>query len=160
MSGNPLERYEALVEAGEITRDPVQLSAIQSLERLHEDLQGYRPHAHTGGLVARLGLSRRTVAPPPNVAAFARPDDPPARCPSAAAAAAASAAAEAADEAADGAAVSFSSKSKNVRPPSRTQSTQRSTKAGCIAGCSDRVIERNPSKETHSATNLTATLSQ
>ncbi|MBT5267105.1 MAG: cell division protein ZapE [Rhodospirillaceae bacterium] len=66
MSGNPLERYEALVEAGEITRDPVQLSAIQSLERLHEDLQGYRPHAHTGGLVARLGLSRRTVAPPPN----------------------------------------------------------------------------------------------
>jgi len=148
--------------------------ATDAVSQLAKLLPGAaRAHAPTGGFggvaeveapetawaLSTAGFSG-AVAPPPNVAAFARPDDPPARCPSAAAAAAASAAAEAADEAADGAAVSFSSKSKNVRPPSRTQSTQRSTKAGCIAGCSDRVIERNPSKETHSATNLTATLSQ
>lgn len=64
--GSPLAAYRARLAGGLIKPDPGQQSAIERLQALWLALQGYRPSAEVaGGWRARLGLSRRSEAPPP-----------------------------------------------------------------------------------------------
>jgi cell division protein ZapE len=61
----PRARYRSLLASGAIRPDPVQELAAEKLESLHRALVGYRPQTGQGGWMARFGLSRRQVAPPP-----------------------------------------------------------------------------------------------
>ena len=59
----PAELYRERSVTGLIRVDPAQECAVVRLQRLHEALLSYRPHARSG-LLARLGGARRASAPP------------------------------------------------------------------------------------------------
>ena len=61
----PRARYDALVRAGTLAPDPAQARAVAALQRLHEELAGYRPAGRRSGLAARLGFTVRRPSPPP-----------------------------------------------------------------------------------------------
>lgn len=58
------ERYEAMVQAGELTPDDIQRALVARLDALVAELQSYRPPKTGGGMLARL-FSRASSADPP-----------------------------------------------------------------------------------------------
>lgn len=64
MSDGPLSEYRALVRAGTLHSDGMQVLAAEKLQSLHHALNSYDPHAGMSGWKARLGLARRREEPP------------------------------------------------------------------------------------------------
>lgn len=58
----PMQRYRALVESGEIAADPAQQAVVRRLQALHQALASYRPPERPRGLRALLRRQRRTPA--------------------------------------------------------------------------------------------------
>lgn len=64
MTETPLQRYRALVEAGELKGDPVQELAAEKLTSLAHALKGYAPKSGKKGWMDRFGLKARDEPPP------------------------------------------------------------------------------------------------
>ena len=64
MTDGPLSAYRTLRENGEIQEDPLQATAAATLQRLHDDLDGYVPSAASSGWRARLGFGGAAKTPP------------------------------------------------------------------------------------------------
>jgi len=64
MADGPLFTYRALVAAGKLKPDPVQLLGAEKLQSVHNALKGYAPESGLGGWKERLGLARRRTEPP------------------------------------------------------------------------------------------------
>jgi cell division protein ZapE len=60
----PQAAYRALVQHGDLIRDPNQALAVEKLQGLSRALLHYQPGNGSGGWRARLGLARRPEAPP------------------------------------------------------------------------------------------------
>ena len=65
MTDTPLQRYRALVAAGELKSDPVQELAAEKLSSLAHALKGYSAKSGKRGWMDRFGLKAREEAPPP-----------------------------------------------------------------------------------------------
>lgn len=65
MVEGPLQRYRALVDAGELKADPAQELAAEKLSSLARALNGYTPKSGKKGWLDRFGLRARDEAPPP-----------------------------------------------------------------------------------------------
>jgi len=64
MSDGPLFTYRALVAAGKLKADPVQMLGAEKLQSVHNALKGYALDSGLGGWKERLGLARRRSEPP------------------------------------------------------------------------------------------------
>ncbi len=60
----PLQRYRALLAAGQIKPDPNQAAVAARLDRLHQDLAGWRPPARDNGWRPFWRKERPTAVPP------------------------------------------------------------------------------------------------
>ncbi len=61
-----LERLQARIAAGELKPDPLQRAAAERLDRLAQELEGYRPPAkESSGFLSRLGFGRQEPASEP-----------------------------------------------------------------------------------------------
>jgi len=65
MTDTPLQRYRALVAAGELKSDPAQELAAEKLSSLANALKGYSPKSGKRGWMDRFGLKARDETPPP-----------------------------------------------------------------------------------------------
>ncbi len=65
MTDTPLQRYRALVAAGELKSDPVQELAAEKLSSLAHALKGYSAKSGKHGWMDRFGLKAREETPPP-----------------------------------------------------------------------------------------------
>jgi len=65
MTDTPLQRYRALVAAGELKNDPVQELAAEKLSSLAHALKGYSAKSGKRGWMERFGLTARDATPPP-----------------------------------------------------------------------------------------------
>jgi len=65
MIEGPLQRYRALVDAGELKADPAQELAAEKLSSLARALNGYAPKSGKKGWLDRFGLRARDETPPP-----------------------------------------------------------------------------------------------
>ncbi|MDA0996603.1 MAG: cell division protein ZapE [Proteobacteria bacterium] len=63
-SSSPVDAYRRLVDAGTIRADPAQESAVLALQRLAEQLTGYRGQMGKQGWAARLGIGSKPVPLP------------------------------------------------------------------------------------------------
>ncbi len=64
MADGPLFTYRALVAAGKLKADPVQMLGAEKLQSVHNALKGYALESGLGGWKERLGLARRRAEPP------------------------------------------------------------------------------------------------
>ena len=65
MTDSPLQRYRALVAAGELKSDSAQELAAEKLTSLANALKGYQPKSGKRGWMDRFGLKARDETPPP-----------------------------------------------------------------------------------------------
>ena len=50
----PIDNYNALIECGELNDDSYQRTIVDSLQQLHDRLDGYQPAAETAGFFQRV----------------------------------------------------------------------------------------------------------
>lgn len=58
-SDGPIARYEALLASGDVNPDPAQRDAIEKLQVMHDQLDGYQPASLKSGWAGRFGFGKR-----------------------------------------------------------------------------------------------------
>ena len=70
MTDGPLSAYRALRDADEIQEDPLQATAAQKLQDVHDALKSYNPDNAASGWKSFLGLGSGNAEPPPGLYIF------------------------------------------------------------------------------------------